>query len=99
MASNKLLAGDQLERVNEMTTIKLSGGDLGQETMLVRCNLTEASAPVMAQYNPGDDWSPTQYQCADASHRTSGLIEVAKVLAARAVEMRESDFDCDADVI
>ena len=78
-----------------MTTIKLSGGDLGLETMLVRCNLAEASAPVMAKYNPGDDWCGTQYQCADTRHRTSGLAEIGKELAARAVEMRVDDFDCD----
>lgn len=84
-----------------MTTIKLSGGDLGGETMLVRCNLAEASAPVEVDYRNDAErgWEPTQYQCADASHRTSGLIRIAKTLAAAAVEMRENEFNCEAELV
>jgi hypothetical protein len=79
-----------------MTTIKLSGGDLGREIMmLVRCNLVEASAPVEVDYCVGNGWEPTQYQCADTRHTTSGLIAVGKSLAADAVEASETEFDCD----
>ncbi len=81
-----------------MTTIKLSGGDLGGETMLVRCNLTEASAPIEVDYCEGEGWQPTQWQCANAAHRTSGLIAIGKQLAAQAVEMLESEFACEAQV-
>ena len=82
-----------------MTTIKLSGGDLGNEAMLVRCILSEASSPVQVDYQTGNGWGPTQYQCADTRHRSSGLIGIAKQLAARAVEVPESDFDCDAEEV
>lgn len=80
-----------------MKTIKLFGGDLGNETMLVRCDLTQASAPVQVDYQNGDDtgWQATQYQCADTRHRVSGLVELAKSIAAAAVEMAESEFKCD----
>jgi len=63
-----------------MTTIKLYGGDLGNETMLVRCNLTEASAPVQVDYCEGDGWVGCQYQCAETRHRTSGLVDVGVVV-------------------
>lgn len=76
-------------------TIRLFDGDLGNEVMLVRCNLTEASSPVEVDYCEGDGWQGTQYQCADARHYLSGLIEIAKRLAARAVEVPEDEFDCE----
>lgn len=82
-----------------MTTIKLSGGDLGCETMFVRCDLSQAAAPIMAQYNPGDEWAGSQYQCADARHTTNGLVEIGKTLAARACEMPSEQFDCDWEEI
>lgn len=84
-----------------MTTIKLSGGDMGSETMLVRCNLAEASSPVQVDYqtSEGDGWQGTQYQCADARHRTSGLIAIAKRLAAQACEIPADDFRCDAEEV
>jgi hypothetical protein len=78
-----------------MTTIRLSGGDLGSESMLVRCNLVEASAPVDVDYCEGSGWQPTQWQCANCCHRTSGLAEIAKRLAAAAVELPENEFDCE----
>lgn len=78
-----------------MTTINLSGGDLGSETMMVRCDLTQASAPIEIDYCEGHGWAPTQYQCADTRHTVSGLIRLGKTLAAAAVEMGD-DFDCDA---
>lgn len=81
-----------------MTTITLSEGDLGGETMLVRCKLTEASAPVEVDYQTGEGWQPTPYQCADCRHTDAGLIAIGKHLAAAAVEMPEDKFECAADV-
>lgn len=78
-----------------MTTIKLFGGDLGNETMLVRCNLSEASSPIQVDYCEGSGWDSTQYQCADARHRKGELADIGKVLAARAVEMSFDEFDCE----
>jgi hypothetical protein len=82
-----------------MTTIKLSGGDLGGETMLVRCNLADASAPIEVECNKGEGFTGTQYQCADARHTIAGLIEFGKKLAAREVEMPEDEFDCEAEEV
>lgn len=82
-----------------MRTIKLFGGDLGGETMMIRCNLTEASAPVEVDYCEGDGWGPTQYQCADASHRVSDLIRIGKTLAAQAVGSPVDGFECESKEI
>lgn len=79
-----------------MTTLKLTGGDLGGERMMVRCNLTDAAAPVQVDYCEGDGWQSTRFQAADCKHRPSGLADVAKIIAAEAVEMG-SEFDCDID--
>lgn len=83
-----------------MTTIRLSGDALGRETMLVRCDLSQASAPVEVCYHPDghpDDgsilWDSTPYQCADTRHTTRGLVAIAQQLAARECEV--SDADCD----
>lgn len=82
-----------------MTTIKLSGGDFGPESMLVRCDLSRASAPVEMDVRDGDGWRGTQYQCADARHSSAGLMEIARILAARACEMPESQFRCNATIV
>ena len=71
-----------------MTTLKVS---VGSSDFLVRCNLAEASSPVMANY--GDGWQDTQYQCADTSHRTSGLVAIATQLAIAAFECSENDTE------
>jgi hypothetical protein len=84
-----------------MTTIQLFGGDLGSERMLVRCDLTQASAPVQANYlaEPGDDFEPTQYQCADTRHTVAGLIALGKTLAAQATEVPFAQFSCSAEEV
>lgn len=82
-----------------MTTITLTGGCLGDETMQVCCDLREASAPVMADYRTGNGWEPTQYQCADARHSVSGLKTIARELAAAACLVPEEEAaDCVATV-
>jgi hypothetical protein len=78
-----------------MTTIKFFGGDLGNETMMVRCNLSQASSPVQVDYMEGGGWTHTQYQCADARHSTKGLVNIGKELAAHAIQMPEENFDCE----
>ena len=78
-----------------MTTIKLSGGDFGGDSMLVRCNLAQASAPIEISADKGRTWSGTQYQCADASHTTNGLIRIGREIAARELEMPA--VECDAE--
>lgn len=82
-----------------MTTIKLYDGDLGSEVMLVRCDLTQAAAPVQADYDNGEGFVGTQYQCADARHNLAGLVVLGKRLAARACEVAEGEFDCEWDEV
>jgi hypothetical protein len=81
-----------------MTTIKLFGGDLGNEEMMIRCNLSEASSPVEVDYRNDiqDAWQSTQYQAADVRHRTKGLIAIGMQLAAEALELPERHFTCEA---
>lgn len=67
-----------------MTTITLTGGCLGDETLRVRCDLRQAASPVEACYH-GDKWAVTQYQCADAQHTIRGLTKIARELAAEAM--------------
>jgi hypothetical protein len=84
-----------------MTTIKLFGGDLGNEEMMIRCSLSEASAPVEVDYRNDTEecWKPTQYQAADVRHRTHGLIAIGKQLAAEALELPERHFSCEAEEV
>lgn len=82
-----------------MTTIKLFGGDLGSEAMYVRCDLTQASAPVQVDYDNGDGFVATQYQCADVRHQSRRLADLGKTLAAGACEMAIWDFACDAEEV
>jgi len=82
-----------------MTTIKVINGDMGSESMSVRCDLSQASAPVEVNYGTGGGWESTQYQCADARHTVSGLKQIAKTIAAKAVEMPESQFAADFDEV
>ena len=81
-----------------MTTVTL---DLGAETMRVRCDLTQANAPVQVQYRPADGWDSTPYQCADTRHTDEGLIDIALALASRATESRctrdNTDYAIDGD--
>jgi len=80
-----------------MRTIKLFGGDLGDEAILVRCDLVQAAAPVAVNFSdePDGDWEPTQYQCADARHRIGGLVRLAEDLAAQACEIPADEFACE----
>lgn len=68
------------------TTIKLTNGCLGSETMKVRCQLANAASPVEVDYCTGEGWQPTQYQCADARHTAKGLAAIGQSLAEIACE-------------
>jgi hypothetical protein len=72
------------------TTIRLFGGILGDETMLVRCKLANASSPVEVDYQEGSDWEPTQYRAADARHSIDGLAAIGIELAQSAVQEKGS---------
>lgn len=79
------------------TTYKLFGGDLGSEQMFVRCDLSQASAPVRVNYDEGNGWDSTQYQCADCRHTDAGLIRIGKLLAADAIQVCQEEFTCDSE--
>jgi len=75
-----------------MTTVKLFDGDFGNDVMVLRCNLSQASSPV--QWHSGDgEWQSSQYQCADCRHSTAGMVEIGKQIAAVALELPEVDCD------
>lgn len=74
------------------TTIRLTGGCLGDETLAVRCDLTQAASPVEVCYD-GENWEPTQYQCADTRHTNRGLKEIAQALAAAACEVPAAEAE------
>ena len=82
-----------------MTTIKLTGGDLGREVVFVRAILTNAASNVMVDYCEGAGWEATQYQVAETRHRTSGLAKIGKRLAAEAVGCDTDDFECEWEEI
>ncbi len=82
-----------------MTTIKLTGGDLGRETVLVRADLCNAASNVQVDYREGDGWCGTQYQVGETRHRASGLAKVGKWLAANAVGCDADDFECEWEEI
>lgn len=77
------------------TVIRLSGGSLGSEKMLVRCDLSEASSPVQVNdcMDIAPKWDSTPYQAANARHTIAGLAELGKQIAAK--EMEDPDFDCE----
>jgi hypothetical protein len=77
-----------------MTNIKLFGGSLGNEHMFVQCDLSQAKSPVRMDYFGDGDWENTQYQCADAGHTYNGLLAIAYILAAQALEIPLSQFSC-----
>lgn len=81
------------------TTVQFTGGDLGPETMAVRCDLSQAAAPVEVDYHTDDGWEATQWQCADCRHTVDGLMQIGKRLAAEAVEVPHEAFACEWEEI
>ena len=81
------------------SVVVLRGGDLGDKTILVSCNLSYGSCPVQVDWCNDDGrpsgWESTQYQCADTSHRWAGLAELGRVLAADGGPVPHEEFDCD----
>lgn len=82
-----------------MTTIKFFGGDLGNEVMMVRCDLTQASSPVEVDYcndnKNGDGWESTPMQCADMIHSYSRLVAYGERLVAQAIQVNEDTVKCN----
>ena len=78
-----------------MTTIKLTMPEI-RESMLIRCNLSDASSPVQVDYCEGGGWTGCQYQAADARHSTAGLIAIGEQLFADAIQEQVEDCEIEA---
>lgn len=87
--ARSVVAGD-----NTMAVVKFFGGDLGADTTTFRCNLSEASSPLQHWDDESQSWIGTQYQCADARHRVSGMVDLCRELLADWVGMSAEDFRC-----
>ena len=75
-----------------MTTLKITC-PAAKESLLVRCDLSQAAAPVQVDYLVEDcGWDSTAYQCADARHTIDGLAEIGRTLLCRALKEDWSNF-------
>lgn len=72
-----------------MTTLKITSRNVS-ESLLVRCNLAEASNPVEVDYQTGNGWSQTRWTAADMRHRTDELAMLGGELLA--MELSDSDI-------
>jgi hypothetical protein len=75
-----------------MTIIKLSGGDLGSNTLLVRGDLWVSSATI--EMMNGHGWEPTPHRAAEVGQTAEGLAELGKQLAARNYGLPADGFEC-----
>lgn len=82
----------------KMTTLRFFGGSCGSDQFFVRCDLSQASAPIQ-QSGDGVEWGGSQYQCADARHTNDGLASIGKKLAARCFEVRAEEFSCELEEV
>lgn len=64
------------------TTLRGTGGILGSETMLVRCDLTDAASPITYSTDNGATWHQhAGFTAADVHHMVWRLREHAEALA------------------
>lgn len=73
--------------------------ECGSDELYVRCNLVEASAPVVWCPDTDGDWESTQYQCADCRHSIDGLAEIGLEIAREAWALTEDDDDPDWELV
>lgn len=72
--------------VSDMTTtLKITASAIS-ESLLVRCNLSQAASPIEVNYlaEPDSEFQHTQFQCADARHRRDLLADIGADLLADA---------------
>ena len=71
--------------MNMTTTLKVTAKAMN-ESLLVRCNLSQAASPIEVNYlaEPGSEFQHTQFQCADARHRKDLLADIGADLLADA---------------
>ena len=78
-----------------VTIIKLSGGDLGSQTLLVRGDLWVPSAQIHMMNGHG--WVPTEHRSTDAGQTVEGLTALGKRLAAAYFDGEAGQFECDTE--
>lgn len=82
--------------MSNATVIKVTCKDI-KESLLVRCNLTDAASPVQVDYLVGKGWESTQYQCGNTRHTPKGLAALGEQLLEEALQ--ESDLICTHEIV
>ena len=65
------------------------------DSLLVRCNLSQASSPIEVRYEKSGEWESTQYQCGETRHTSQGLAEIGASLMADAIGEVKEDMEWD----
>ena len=82
-----------------MTTLKITCGAVS-ESILVRCDLSQAAAPVEVNYLVEDcGWDGTQYQCADARHTINGLAAIGRQLLSNSLHDINDGIKTEYEVV
>jgi hypothetical protein len=82
-----------------MTTLKITC-DSVSESLLVRCDLALAAAPVEVNYLVDDcGWESTQFQCADAHHTINGLAAIGRQLLSGALHDINDGLKTEYEVV
>lgn len=79
------------------TCVVCHNGYPGDDRLLVRANLLQASAQIEINCCDGEGWTPTQHQSANARCSYDGLVEIAHLIAAEIACTPPDDFACDID--
>jgi len=84
-----------------MTTLKITCPAI-KESLLVRCDLSQAASPILVDWMAeGEDpcWDSTQYQCADARHRITGLAAIGRKLLLNALEEYDDTLQTSYEIV
>ena len=79
------------------TCVVCHNGYPGDDRLLVRANLLQASAQIEINCCDGEGWTPTQHQSANARCSYDGLAEIAHLIAAEITCTPPDEFECDID--
>jgi len=79
-------------------TLRLAGGELGDDPVFVRCLLTTLDAPIelcIPHYEAMRDWQETGYTSTDCNRRLSSFVLISKQLIASCFNVPIEDFECE----
>jgi hypothetical protein len=78
------------------TVLYLSGGDFGDfDEMLVRCNLHRPASEIQVDHGEGSGWQSSGLQSAQTRGTREGLGELARLLAAQALQCDPETVECE----